>query len=162
MRPTTPLPFKPAGYLQLESYSSLRRFWSFLDAAERAGRRLSIVRGDQDATCRRRIEGFALKGAGALVDTDKALREVEDGPIPGVELLALTAGDPRPLQEMLSERYELQVTVTLGFTKSRDLIARPDFTFKSIGPDEVGVRFGPRRFSRDELRHLLHRACALV
>lgn len=163
LRPSEPIPFKPAGYLLLESYSSLRRFWAYLDGAARAGRRLSLVRGDSERACRRRIEGLALPGAGALVDLDKAAAEIEEGgPIPGIELLALAAGDPRPLQELLSERYELRATFTLALTRTRDLILKPELAYAARAADELGIRFVPRRFGRDELRVLLDRACGLT
>lgn len=162
MRPSEPLPFKPAGYLLLESYSSLRRFWSYLDGAAREGRRVSTPRTDKDGTCRRRIEGFNLPNAGALVDLDKAANEIEDGLIPGVELLALAAGDPRPLQELLSERYELRTTFVLAFTRSRDLILRPEFAYRALEADELGIKFVPRRFGRDELRFMLDKACGMT
>ncbi|AFZ68806.1 hypothetical protein [Deinococcus peraridilitoris] len=154
--------YKPAGYLLLESYSSLRRFWSYLDGAERTGRQLAQVRGDHEHTCRRRIEGYTLPGAGGLVDLDKARAEIEDDFIPGVELLALAAGDPRPLQEMLSERYDLQIGLTLAFTRTRDLILKPELLYRAKEADALGIRFTPRRFGRDELRVMLDRACGLT
>lgn len=161
MRPAEPLSYKPAGYLQLESYSSLRRFWSYLDGAERVGRRVSIVRGDSDNACRRRIEGYALVNAGALLDLERAGQEIEDT-IAGFELLALAAGDPRPLQEALSERFELRAAFVLAFTRSRDLVLRPELSYKALEGDDLGVKLFPKRFGRDELRFMLDKACGLV
>lgn len=54
----------PAGYLKLASYSSLGEFWRYLGGARRQGRHLSLLRGDAPATCRRRIAGYAVTGAG--------------------------------------------------------------------------------------------------
>ena len=161
MRPSEPLTTKPAGYLQLESYSSLRRFWSYLDGAERSGRRIGVVRGDSESSCRRRVEGYALVNAGTLLDVEKAEQEIEDT-IAGFELLALAAGDPRPLQDLLSERFELRATFVLALTRSRDLILRPELTYRPLEGDDLGVKLVPKRFGRDELRFMLDKACGLV
>ncbi|MFD1730412.1 hypothetical protein ACFSC4_03775 [Deinococcus malanensis] len=45
-RPTRPIAAKPAGYLELARYSSLGRLWSLLSGAQRAGRKVSLIRGD--------------------------------------------------------------------------------------------------------------------
>ncbi len=161
MRPAEPLAIKPAGYLQLESYSSLRRFWSYLDGAERVGRRVSMMRGDAENICRRRIEGYSLANAGALLDIEKAEQEIEET-IAGFELLALAAGDPRPLQTLLSERYELRAAFVLALTKARDLIVRPELNYKVLEGDDLGVKLVPKRFGRDELRFMLDKACGLT
>lgn len=162
MRPIQPLPFKPAGYLQLESYSSLRRFWTYLDAAERAGRRVLVPRNESEAACRRRIEGFTLGGAGVMLDAEKAAREVDEGLVPHPALIALAGGDPAPLREFLNEAYELRLTFVLGFVKTRDLILKPEFVYKPLGEDVLKARLVPRRFGRDELRFLLERACGMA
>ncbi|WP_027481314.1 hypothetical protein [Deinococcus pimensis] len=161
-RPSEPLPAKPAGYLHLESYSSLRRLWTFLDAAERAGRRVVVTRGDTDATCRRRVEGYALKPAGALLDVQRATTELDEEFGLHPALLALASGDPAPLVRLLDETYELRATFTLAFTRSRDLVMKPDLRYVPLGPDELGLKLVPRRLSRDELRFLLHRACGMA
>lgn len=160
VRPTKPLPFKPAGYVTLEGYSSLKRFWSYLDFAERAGRRVSLPRGDDEATCRRRIEGYELRGAGGLLDVDKATLEVDEGMVAHPALVALAGGDPELLKAFLSEAYTLRATFTLGFTKTRDLVLKPDFAFKPLGEDALGVKLVPKRFSKDELRFMLDKACS--
>ncbi len=162
MRPTEPLPFKPAGYLQMESYSSLKRFWTYLEFAERAGRRLVVTRGDKDVTCRRRIEGYTLARAGGLVDVDRASAELDDGMAAHPALLALAGGDPAPLAAVLDETYVLRVNLTLALTRSRDLILKPDLTYVPLEQDVLHVRLVPRRFGRDELRFMLERACGLA
>jgi len=139
----------------------LRRFWAYLDAAEQAGRRLSLVRNDREGTCRRRIEGYRVERAGGLLDVQRALSEVEDGMVAHAALIALGAGDPLPLRSVLDEAYALRATLVLGFTRSRDLILKPELAFVPRGEDVLGVKFVPRRFSRDELRVLLARACGL-
>ncbi|PYE55373.1 hypothetical protein [Deinococcus yavapaiensis] len=159
MRPSKPLPFKPAGYVTLEGYSSLKRFWSYLDFAERAGRRVTVPRGDDEETCRRRIEGYELRGAGGLLDVDKARLEVDEGMVAHSALVALAAGDSELLKALLSEMYTLRVTFTLGFTKTRDLVLKSDFGFKPLREDVLSVKLVPKRFSKDELRFMLDKAC---
>lgn len=159
VRPSKPLPFKPAGYVTLEGYSSLKRFWSYLDFAERAGRRVTVPRGDDEETCRRRIEGYELRGAGGLLDVDKARLEVDEGMVAHSALVALAAGDSELLKALLSEMYTLRVTFTLGFTKTRDLVLKSDFGFKPLREDVLSVKLVPKRFSKDELRFMLDKAC---
>ncbi len=164
-RPTEPLLEKPAGYQSMESYSSLRRLWTFLDAAERAGRRLTLVRGDPETRARRRIEGFALPFAGALLDVPKVEAAILDGFESHPALFALAAGDPAPLRAALDAGYDLHVTFTLALTRSRDLILRPDLRYlphpgAPALPGDLPLL--PRRFSRDELRFMLERACGLA
>ncbi|MBB6098471.1 hypothetical protein HNR42_001905 [Deinobacterium chartae] len=163
MRPHRPLAYAPAGYLQLERYSSLKRFWDLTEGAERTGRRVRPVRGDAEDVCRRVIEGFALEGAGGLVDLERAAAEIEDGLSPHPALLALAAADPEPLKALLSEAYRLEISFALAFTRARDLVLKATSAYKPLeAPGPLpGLSFVPRRFSRDELRFMLHRACGL-
>ena len=165
LRPTEPLPNKPAGYAGLATYSSLSRLWTYLEAAARAGREISVVRGDTEKTCRRRIAGHILEGAGLLLDEARLLAELEDGLEPHPALIALLGGDNGPLRELLNKHYVLRVNFVLAFTRGRDLIVRPEFKFvpktgeKAQLPTDLPLT--PRRMGRDELRFLLERACGL-
>lgn len=163
-RPNVPLPHRPAGYQQMESYSSLRRFWAMLDAAARAGRTVRPPRGDSELTCRRRIEGYAVPGAGGLLDVQRALDSLEEGLVPHPALLALLAGDPDPLRALLSAEYELRASFVLAFTRSRDLILKPELKYAPLAGEPLprDLTLAPRRFSRDELRFLLERAVGLA
>ena len=164
-RPSEPLPDKPAGYQSMESYSSLRRLWTYLDAAERTGRSVRPVRGDPETRARRRIEGFALPFAGGLLDVAKVEAASLDGFESHPALFALAAGDPTPLRTALDQDYDLQVTLTLALTRSRDLILRPDLRYQphpGATPLPGDLPLLPRRFSRDELRYVLERACGLA
>jgi len=168
VRPSVPVGGRPAGYLQLESYSSLRKFWSYLNGAALAGRRLTLVRGDSLDSCRRRIAGYCIPNAGGLVDQGRVLAALEDGLTPHPALLALLGGEVGPLRTALNEGYDLHLDFVLAFTAARDLIVRPDFRYRVsefVPPAEPlpdGVPLVPRRFARDELRVLLDRACGLA
>jgi hypothetical protein len=167
-RPSQPISGRPAGYLQLESYSSLKQFWSYLNAAAAAGRRLTLVRGDNLESCRRRIAGYRIPNAGGLIDTGRVLASLEDGLTPHPALIALLADDPGVLRLTLNEGYELCMDFVLALTLSRDLIVRPELKYRPsefvppAKPLPDGLPLVPRRFARDELRVLLDRACGLA
>ena len=168
VRPGQPISGRPGGYLQLESYSSLKKFWSYLNQATAAGRRLTLVRGDTLDTCRRRISGYHIPNAGGLIDTARVLAALEDGLTPHPALLSLLAGDPDPLRQTLNEGYDLSLEFVLAFTTTRDLIVRPELKFRPsefvppTDPLPTDVPLTPRRFARDELTVLLDRACGLT
>lgn len=165
LRPSEPLPDKPAGYLSLESYSSLRRLWTFLDGAERAGRRLSLLRGDHESSARRRVEGYTLPYAGGLLDVTRVEAFIADGFEGHGALLSLAAGDPAPLRATLDAAYDLHASFTLALTARRELILRPELKYRPHGGEgslPADLPLLPRRFSRDELRYLLERACGLA
>ncbi|MFC4456488.1 hypothetical protein [Deinococcus sonorensis] len=167
LRPTQPLTAKPAGYLQLESYSSLKQLWSYLEAADRAGRRLTLQRGDTEQTCRRRIQGYHLPNAGGLVDASRVEAALADGLALHPALISLLSGDVGPLQVTLNEGYDLHCDFVLALTSGRDLIVRPELRYRPSEftppnlPLPADVPLHPRRFGRDELRLLLDRACGL-
>jgi|GEM_PF-1491482 len=181
-RPTQPLPNRPGGYLQLESYSSLQRLYMLLEGAERAGRKVRLQRGDSEETCRRVIEGYTLERAGGLLDEKRALEEGDITLHPA--LIALAAGDFGPLKHTLTLEYSLSFTFALGFTRDRTLILKPSAVYKpqavqkTRGMEEArtvetftdlqseplipdSVKFYPRRFSGEEWRVLLERACGV-
>ena len=167
-RPTQPLLRKPAGYAQLATYSSLGRLWAYLDAAQRSGRKLSVLRGDDLAACRRRIAGHTLEGAGLLLDDARVLTALEDGLEPHPALLALLGGDAGPLREVLNAAYCLRLDFVLALTRPRDLIVRPEFVYQprvTAPPLQTALPSDlplvARRLGRDELRFLLYGACGL-
>ncbi|UBV41433.1 hypothetical protein LAJ19_07070 [Deinococcus taeanensis] len=165
-RPTRPLPFKPAGHVELARYSSLGRYWALLGGAARAGRRVTLVRGDSADLCRRRIAGATLMNAGIFLDVDRTARHLDDGFAPHAAMVALLAGDPAPLREELNAHFELRVDFTLALTATRDLICRPELRFMPVVPglsslpDDLTLEV--RRLGRDELHLLVQRACGLA
>lgn len=165
-RPRRPLSAKPAGYVGLATYSSLGRLWAMLDAASRAGRSVSVVRGDPPEAARRRISGYTLRGAGLFVDTERLLRDLEDGFETHPALLALMAGDAGPLRDTLNAGYELRLDFTVALTAGRDLILRPEFRYaplpENADPLPSTVTLRTRRMGRDELHLLFQRACGLA
>lgn len=163
-RPTRPVAGRPAGYLELARYSSLSRLWQLLAGAARAGREVSVLRGDAPETARRRISGYALPGAGTFVDPAPLLRELEDGFETHPALLALLAGDPGPLRAELSEHHHLSLDFVLALTQGRDLVCRPEFRYRPLPGATLpsGLTLRPRRLARDEVNVLLLRACGLA
>ncbi|WP_161882775.1 hypothetical protein [Deinococcus alpinitundrae] len=165
LRPTEPLASKPAGYLGLATYSSLGRYWTYIGAAAQAGRELSVVRGESEAVCRRRIAGHTLAGAGLLLDEAKVLVALDDGLAPHPALLALLGGDGGPLRDTLNAAYLLRLNFVLAFTRQREMIVRPEFKFVPQAGEAAqlpsDVALPARRMSRDEIRFLLERACGL-
>lgn len=165
-RPTRPLGAKPAGYLELARYSSLARLWSMLGSAGRAGRTVSLVRGDEPEVCRRRISGYTLANAAVFLELGRLLKELEDGFEAHPALVALLAGDSEPLRSEINAHYELKIDFILAFTARRDLIARPEFRFTPIvqGLSDLppGLPMDARRLGRDEMHLLIQRACGLA
>lgn len=164
LRPTRPIPGKPAGYVELARYSSLGRLWALLAGAQRMGREVSVVRGDTPDTARRRIAGYVLPGAGLLADFARIQAELEDGFAPHPALVALLAGDRAPLTAELNANYALHLDFVVALCARRDLIARPEFRFRPTGeatlPGDLPLR--ARRMPRDEVHLLLQRACGLA
>lgn len=165
-RPTRPLASKPAGYVELARYSSLGRLWAMLGGAARAGRTVSLVRGDGADVCRRRIAGATLPNAAVFLDTARVLRDLEDTFTPHPALVALLADDPAPLRAEVNAHFELRLDFVLALTARRDLVTRPEFRFVPIVrglsdlPDDLPL--DARRLGRDELHLLVQRACGLA
>lgn len=166
LRPTRPLPARPAGYVELARYSSLGRFWAMLAGAGRAGRTVAGVRGDAPEVCRRRVSGYVLPGAGLLLDTARVTRALEDGFETHPALLALLGGDPQPLRDELNAHYELRADFILAFTAGRDLIARPEFKYapvvRGLSDLPTDLPLQARRLGRDEVHLIIGRACGLA
>ncbi|GMA16427.1 hypothetical protein E5F05_14280 [Deinococcus metallilatus] len=165
-KPTRPLPTRPAGYVELARYSSLGRFWTCLGGAERAGREITLVRGDTPDLCRRRVSGYALPGAALLLDTGRVTQALDDGFETHPALLALLAGDPGPLRAELNAHFELRLDFVLALTAARDLIARPEFSYvplvRGLSDLPASLPLQPRRLARDEVHLLVQRACGLA
>ncbi|MFC4636747.1 hypothetical protein [Deinococcus hohokamensis] len=165
-RPTRPIPSKPAGYVELARYSSLGRLWSMLAGARRAGRQVSLVRGDTPDVARRRISGYALPGAGIFLDVARVTEELDGGFEPHPALVALLSDDPGPLRAELNTHFELQLDFVVALTAGRDLIARPEFRFAPIVPGlsalPADLTLRARRLPRDEIHLLIQRACGLA
>ena len=165
-RPSRPPPARPAGDVELARYSSLGRFWSYLGAAERAGREVTPPRGDPPEVCRRRVTGYTLPGAALFLDTARVAEHLEDGFETHPALLALLGGDPGPLRAELNAHFELRVHFVLAFTAGRDLIAKPDFRFAPIVPGlgtlPPDLPLQARRLGRDEVHLLVQRGCGLA
>ncbi|WP_027461333.1 hypothetical protein [Deinococcus murrayi] len=166
LRPTRPLPIRPAGYVELARYSSLGRFWTYLASAVRVGREVTGVRGDLPETCRRRISGYALPGAALLLDVPRVTEALDEGFVAHPALIALLAGDPDPLRAELNAHYELRLDAVLAFTAARDLVARPEFRFVPLVPGlselPADLPLRARRMGRDEVHVLVQRACGLA
>ncbi|WP_309571040.1 hypothetical protein [Deinococcus sp.] len=165
-RPIRPLATKPAGYVELARYSSLGRLWAMLGGAVRAGRTVSLVRGDSVEVCRRRISGAALPNAAIFLDTARILNDMDDTFTPHPALVELLAGDPVPLRAEVNAHFELRLDFVLALTARRDLILRPEFRFLPIVrglsdlPEDLPL--DARRLGRDELHLLVQRACGLA
>ncbi|WP_261663950.1 hypothetical protein [Deinococcus sp. Marseille-Q6407] len=160
--PKSPLPQRPAGYLSLATYSSLGTFWRYLRGAEAAGRQVTLLRGDTPQTCRRRIGGYTLTGAGFLLDEPRLRRELEHDFVPHPAVVAFLGGDSGRLREELNAHYALQTDFALALTAGRELIVRPEFRFRpasSGGTLPPGLRLHGRRMGRDEIGVLLAQAC---
>ncbi|WP_034384377.1 hypothetical protein [Deinococcus sp. YIM 77859] len=165
-RPTRLLPTRPAGYVELARYSSLGRFWAYLEGAERAGREVRVVRGDTPELCRRRVSGYTLSGAALLLDTGRVVRALDEGFETHPALLALLATDPAPLRAELNAHFELRLDFVLALTAARDLIVRPEFKYaplvRGLSDLPPGLPLQPRRLGRDEVHMLVQRACGLA
>ena len=114
---------------------------------------------------RRRISGYSLPAAGALLDATPLAQDLKGGFTPQPALLALLAGDSGPLRELLDAEYVLQLDFVLALTARRDLVLRPEFRYQPLPGHSTlpaGLPLRPRRLARDELHLLALRACGMA
>ncbi|HEX2864168.1 MAG TPA: hypothetical protein VHN99_06345 [Deinococcales bacterium] len=173
-RPRQPLAQRPHGYLTLENYSSLKRFWDLLAGLRTHGFALRVPQRSTPESCRRVVEGLRFPRAGGLLDADALRLSLlnEDGPwalgqftLPDLALEAVTAlldGEAGPLREILDAAYELHLDVTLGFTRDRQLIAKAASRYWPLSelnsPFPLDFPLTARRFADNGLRTVLDRA----
>ncbi|GGJ32513.1 hypothetical protein [Deinococcus roseus] len=165
LRPTQPLPETPNGYMQLENYSSLKRLWVYLQGASAQGLTVRTLRSDPEEACRRHISGYQLLKAGGLLDPARTLKHLDEHVYtPDPTLLAALDSDFDPLKQLLSEEYLLKIEFTLAFTRNRQLVLKAAAQYVPLPEASVklDLKLEPRRFSRDEWKVMLDRACGLM
>ncbi|GEM46132.1 hypothetical protein [Deinococcus cellulosilyticus] len=165
LRPIQPLPDVPNGYMQLENYSSVKRLWTYLQGASQQGLLVRPLRTDSEEVCRRLISGYQLPAAGVLIDQAKTLKYLDEHVYtPHPTLMAALEGNFEPLKLLLSESYVLKIDFTLAFTRSRQLVMKTSAQFVPLpeATEKLDLKLEARRFTRDEWRVLLDRACGLM
>ena len=178
LKPRSPLPRAPAGYMRLEGHSSLKRYWDLLRGLAARGYGVEVPRRSPPDACRRAIVGVRLGRAGGLLDA-AALREALEDEDAGLDLAAFTlpdgareavnallAGDADPLRRLLSERYTLDLELVLGFTVTRDLVLKADARYwptdEREAPFPLDWPLRAVRWRRDDYRALLESRAGLT
>ena len=175
LRPKTPMPEKPRGFMTLENYSSLKRYWDFLSGFNRAGLEVSVPNRSPEDHCRRTIKGVRRENAGGILDVFALLSAMNDdedtvlasfnlSPEAQAAVIDLLAGNPKGVQTILSTHYTLEFDLQLAFTSERSLVLKADTKYVAklepingpILPKEWPLR--ANRFGRDEYKMLLERA----
>ncbi len=171
LRPKTPIPDKPRGFMTLENYSSLKRYWDFLSGFDRAGLKVVVPHRSPEDHCRRTIKGVRRENAGGILDVFALLSAMNDdddtvlvsfnlGPETQAAVIELLAGNPKGIQTILSTHYTLEFDLQLAFTSERSLVLKADTKYvpklEPILPKEWPLR--ANRFGRDEYKMLLERA----
>jgi hypothetical protein len=171
LKPRVPLAQAPGGYMVLESYSSLKRYWDLLHSLRARG--LSVVvppRGTAEQ-CRRAVHGIQYPRAGGLLDADALRAELlnENGPwalevftLGGEAQEAITRlleGDREPLRVLLDEHYVLSFDLLLAFTAERQLVCRSSTQFwprdEVNAPLPLAMPLKAVRFSKNDLRAIV-------
>lgn len=151
--------------MQLENYSTVKRLWTYLQGADTQGLLVRPLRTDSEEVCRRVISGYQLKHAGALIDQARTLKYLDEHIYtPHPTLLSALDGDFDPLKALLTEAYVLKIDFTLAFVRTRQLVLKTSALFVPL-PDtseKLDLKLEPRRFSRDEWRVMLDKACGLM
>jgi hypothetical protein len=171
LRPKTPMPEKPRGFMTLEHYSSLKRFWDFLVGFDRAGLEVIVPSRSPEDHCRRTIKGVRRENAGGILDVFSLLSAMNDdedtvlasfnlGQEAQAAVIELLAGNAKGVQNILSTHYALEFDLQLGFTRDRTLVLKAETKYtpklEPILPKEWPLR--ANRFGRDEYKMLLERA----
>jgi hypothetical protein len=171
LRPKTPMPEKPRGFITLENYSSLKRYWDFLSGFDRAGLEVKVPHRTPDDHCRRAIRGVRRDNAGGILDVFALLSTMNDdedavlgsfslNPEAQAAVIDLLAGNAKGVQTILSTHYTLEFDLQLALTSERSLVLKADTKYvpkiEPILPKEWPLR--ANRFGRDEYKMLLERA----
>ena len=173
------MPEKPRGFMTLENYSSLKRYWDFLSGFNRAGLEVVVPNRSPEDHCRRTIKGIRRENAGGILDVFallSAMNDDEDTVLASFNLsleaqaavIELLAGNAKGIQTILSTHYTLEFDLQLAFTSQRSLVLKADTKYvpkiesitgpkpEPILPKEWPLR--ANRFGRDEYKMLLERA----
>jgi hypothetical protein len=171
LRPKTPMPEKPRGFMTLENYSSLKRYWDFLSGFDRAGLEVVVPNRSPEDHCRRSIRGVRRENAGGILDVFallSAMNDDEESVLASFNLsfetqaavIDLLAGKAKGIQTILSTHYTLEFDLQLAFTSERSLVLKAESKYlpklEPILPKEWPLR--ANRFGRDEYKMLLERA----
>jgi hypothetical protein len=171
LRPKTPMPEKPRGFMTLEHYSSLKRYWDFLSGFDRAGLEIVVPHRSPEDHCRRAIKGVRRENAGGILDVFVLLSAMNDDedtvlasfnlePETQTAVIELLAGNAKGVQTILSTHYTLEFDLQLALTSERSLVLKADTKYvpklEPILPKEWPLR--ANRFGRDEYKMLLERA----
>ena len=175
LRPVSPMAHVPGGFMTLERYSSVKRFWDIIGGLHRAGVGIEVPARAQPEECRRAIVGVRREGAGALLDVPWLLvaLEEEDASLASFTLpdearsavSALLAGDAKGVQGILSRDYRLEFDLVLGFTQSRSLVLKAEAVFRPKsppGPFPEDWKLRAVRWGRDEYKMLLERLSGAI
>jgi hypothetical protein len=175
LKPRVPVPVTPRGFAELERYSSVKRFWDWLEGVHKHGFSVRTPKRVPPEQCRREILGVSRDGAGGLLDVTslldllgkdetaileafnlepEALRAVND----------LLEGDRSGVVALLNRDYRLVFDLQLCFTARRELMLKADARFEAFEDRSpvfpVGWDLKPVRWRRDDYRQLLDRAAS--
>jgi hypothetical protein len=169
LKPTVPLA-EARGFITLERYSGLKRYWDLLAGLSSHGYGIEIPRRQPPEQCRRTITGIHYLRAGGLLDFSALREALSDetndltvfGPVTDATeaLQQLLEGESSAVTALLSQHYRLEYRFSLGFSSSRDLLAKAEGKFVALDQPlfVTELPLKPRRLGKSEYRIMLERA----
>ena len=173
LRPRVPVPDAPRGFVEMESYSNIKRLWDWLGGLHAQGFEVRVPKRGSLEHCRREIVGITKTGAGGLLDTPALLEKLgkdEDAILEAFSLdpaalsavNALLEGDKSGVVALLNRDYRMVFQIQLCFTARRQLLLKADSSFEAF-EDRLPVfpvswNLKPVRWRRDDYRQLLDKA----
>ncbi|HET6398737.1 MAG TPA: hypothetical protein VFH47_04210 [Candidatus Thermoplasmatota archaeon] len=171
LRPRVPLAQAPGGYMTLESYSSLKRYWDVLRDLASRGFAVAVPPRGSLEQCRRTVQGIRYPRAGGLLDAEALRGELlnENGPwaleVFNLEgeaqgaVASLIEGDREPMRALLNNHYVLNLDLLLAFTAERKLVCRAAAQFWPLdevtAPLPLAMPLKAVRFSKNDLRAII-------
>jgi hypothetical protein len=174
LQPRVPLPTQPRNFVELERYSSIKRFWDLLSGCHQHGFLVRVPNRAEPTQCRREITGLHRDKAGGLFN-DAALiaqlQEDEDMTLEAFNLppesrdavQKLLEGYRAPFVEIISTCYRLEFEIQLAFTARRELLLKASAIYVPLPylePPFVDWKLEPIRWRRDDYKVLLERAAS--
>ncbi|MFN3265740.1 MAG: hypothetical protein ACK41E_02770 [Deinococcales bacterium] len=176
LQPQVPLATYPRNFVELERYSSVKRFWDLLSGCHKNGFLVEVPSRSNPAHCRRAITGLVRHKAGSLHNDAaliSALQEDEDLSLEVFNLSSearaaiqqLLEGYRAPFVEILSNAYRLEFDVQLAFTARRELLLKASAQYVPLPQTDPPFPFAtwklePIRWRRDDYKVLLERAAS--
>jgi hypothetical protein len=161
------------GFIVLENYSSLKRYWDLLSGLAAHGYTIEIPRRQPPEQCRRSIKGIGYLAAGGLCDFIALRQALDDdsndltafqaNATASEALTQLLEGETTALSALLSQHYRLEYRFGLGLSQERQLLAKVEGQFVPLAQAffAADLPLKPRRLGKSEYRVMLERAAGV-